>query len=349
MEKTEKATPRRRTEARKRGKVLHSREISNFAVLLALCLFLMLIGGFFWKNSQDILIFGIEKLSQKEISEQSLRSTIFFLSWRFVITIFPLLLIVSLFGIASNIVQKPFAITWDIIKPRIVRFDLFAGIKRLFSYRYMIELLTSFLKLSVIGIAIFIVLSAAKEQIIFSPAMSFVGYLLFIYKLILKLIIVCTVIMGFLALADYFYQKWQYEKDLMMTKEEVKDEIKQLEGDPQVRSRIRSKQKAFARKRMLEAVKKADVVITNPTHIAVALLYESDSMVAPTVVAKGADWLALKIREVAKEAGVPVMENRILAHTLYKSVEVGEMIPVELYHAVAEVLAHVYRLKGKRV
>lgn len=349
MEKTEKATPRRRSEARKRGKVVHSKEVGNFAVLFSICIFFALIASSLWKNTYGILVSGIVSISTDPITENSLRSLLSDISLKFLVTILPLLILVATFSIASNLVQRPFEVMWSIIKFDLPRIDPLAGIKRLFSYRYLVELLTSILKVSIIGIAIFLVLSGAKEQILMSSAMSFYDYFGFIYKLTVKLFVVCTVIMGFLALADYVYQRWQYEKDLRMTKEEVKDEIKQLEGDPQVRSRIRGKQRAFAKKRMLEAVKKADVVITNPTHIAVALLYESDSMVAPTVVAKGSDWLALKIKEIAEEAGVPVIQNVMLAHALYKSAEVGDVIPVELYQAVAEVLAYVYRLKGKRI
>lgn len=349
MEKTEKATPRRRSEARKRGKVVHSKEIGNFAVLFSICLFFALLAGFLWKNTYQILVSGIKSVSSEPLSEGMLKALLVDISGNFLLTILPMLILVTVFSIASNLVQRPFEVSWNVIKFNLPRIDPLAGIRRLFSYRYLIELLTSILKVSIIGITIFLVLAGAKEQILVSSAMSFYDYFAFVYKLVVKVFVVCTVIMAFLALADYVYQRWQYERDLKMTKEEVKDEIKQLEGDPQVRSRIRSKQRAFAKKRMLEAVKKADVVITNPTHIAVALLYESDSMVAPTVVAKGTDWLALKIKEIAEEAGVPVIQNVMLAHALYKSAEVGDVIPVELYQAVAEVLAYVYRLKGKRI
>lgn len=349
MEKTEKATPKRRSEARKKGKVVHSKEVTNFAVLLAGCLFFFLAGSFLWERTYDILVSGISGVTKKDLTEEGFKAIVLNFSVKFLVAISPLLLIVSAFSIASNFIQKPFAITWDVIKIRFSRMDPTAGIKRLFSYRYLIEIFTAILKLSIIGAGIFLVISALKESILISSLMDFGNYVIFLFKIVLKLFVICTIIMAFLALGDYLYQKWQYEKDIMMTKQEVKDEIKELEGDPQVRSRIRTKQKAFARKRMLEAVKTADVVITNPTHIAVALLYDPKVMMAPTVVAKGADWLALKIKEVAEESGVLVVENVMLAHALYRSVEVGDLIPVELYHAVAEVLAYVYRVKGKRI
>jgi len=349
MEKTEKATPRRRSEARKKGKVVHSQEVLNFGMFLACCIFFVLAAGYMNQNFVKVLADGLLNLQRRELDFPAVYSIMSDYALRFVIIILPFTLVICLFGIAANVVQRPFMVMWDVIKFNFIHIDPLAGIRRIFSYRYLIELAKSLLKAFIVGVVLYSVLSTEKERLLMLASMGFLDIFWYISKLCLKVLFIVTVIMAFFALLDYVYQRWQYEKDLMMTKEEVKDEVRQAEGDPQVRSRIRSQQKVFARKRMMEAVKKADVVITNPTHIAVALSYDPKNMIAPTVVAKGTDWLALKIRKVAEEAGVPVIEDRSLAQSLYKSVEVGQVIPVELYRAVAEVLAYVFRLKGKRV
>jgi len=349
MEKTEKATPRRRGEARKKGKVVHSQEVLNFAIFFACCLFFLLAAGYMKQRLLNVLTDGLVNLQRRELDFPAVYSIILEYALRCVVLILPFVFTICIFGISANLIQRPFEVVWDVIKFKFIHIDPLAGIKRIFSYRYLIDLLKSLLKACIVGVVLYSILSVEKEKILMLASMTFLDIFWYVSKISLKIILIITVIMAIFALLDYLYQKWQYEKDLKMTKEEVKDEIKQAEGDPQVKARIRSQQKLFAKKRMLEAVKKADVVITNPTHIAVALLYEPKNMIAPTVVAKGMDWLALKIKEVAEEAGVPVIENKVLAQSLYKSVEVGQLIPVELYRAVAEVLAYVFRLKGKRV
>jgi flagellar biosynthetic protein FlhB len=162
-----------------------------------------------------------------------------------------------------------------------------------------------------------------------------------------KIVLYVGLVLAALAALDYLYQRWQYERSLKMTKQEVKDECKQAEGDPQIKARIRSLQRQTAYQRMMAEVPKADVVITNPSHLAVALRFNAEEMAAPRVVAKGADHMAARIREVAREHGVPLVENKSLAQALYKMADVGDYVPVDLYRAVAEVLAYVYRLKGK--
>jgi flagellar biosynthetic protein FlhB len=210
----------------------------------------------------------------------------------------------------------------------------------------LVELVKNIVKLIIIGGVAWLVIRGEMQQF---PALIHqeVGQiLLFICKVAFKIILYVGLVLIILAALDYFYQRWQFEEDLKMTKQEVKDERKQTEGDPKVKSKIRSIQMEMAMRRMMEAVPEADVVITNPTHLAIAIKFDAQSMAAPIILAKGAGYVAEQIKEIAKENSVPMVEDKPLAQTLYKMVEVGDFIPVELYRAVAEILAYVYRLKG---
>jgi len=213
----------------------------------------------------------------------------------------------------------------------------------------MVEFAKSLLKIIIIGWVAVVTLKNESSYLMPLMYQDKIQILYFLAQVSLKILVRCCAVIAILAILDYFYQKWEYEKNLRMTKQEVKDEYKQTEGDPYVKSRIRSIQREMARRRMMEEVPKADVIITNPTHLAVALRYNvMEGMKAPTVIAKGANKIAARIKEIAKDNDIPLVENKPLAQNLYK-IEIGEEIPPQLYQAVAEIIAYVYNLKKKRV
>ncbi len=266
---------------------------------------------------------------------------------QFAVILLPLFLTLMVVAVVSNYMQVGSLLSFEAITPRFSKLNPMEGLKRLFSAQAMMEFAKSIFKLTVVGWIAWNTVSGELNSLLplidKSPGiiLNYVGLVSF--TLFWK---VCLV-MILLAILDFMFQKWEFEKNLKMTKQEVKEEHKQTEGDPHVKSRIRAIQREMAQKRMMAEVPEADVVITNPTHLAVALSYEAGRMEAPRVVAKGSGHVAQRIKEIARENGIPVIEDRPLARSLYTLVEVGGSIPENLYRAVAQVLAHVYGLKKK--
>ena len=258
----------------------------------------------------------------------------------------PFLIPIAIAGFVANVFQVGFQLNSEAMAPKLSKLNPLSGMKRFVSIKSLVELGKSILKIIVIGSTVYILIKSDMEAF---PALirQEVGQILkFIAQTSLKVCFYVCLAMLVLAVIDYIYQRWQYEKDLKMTKQEVKDEQRQTYGDPKVKARIRGVQMEMARRRMMEAVPEADVVITNPTHLAIALKFDAQEMIAPRVLAKGAGFIAHRIREIAEENHIPILEEKPLAQGLYKMVEIGDYIPAELYRAVAEVLAYVYRLKG---
>ena len=251
-------------------------------------------------------------------------------------------------GVCAHVAQFGFLFTTESLTPKMSRLSPINGLKRLFSLRSLVELAKSVLKVVTVGTAAFILIRSELHVVPGLVLSSVVDILAFTGWVAFKICLGACGALIILAALDYAYQRWEHEKNLRMTKQEVKDEYKQTEGDPKVKARIRSIQLETARRRMMEAVPEADVVITNPTHLAVALRFDGTKMAAPCVVAKGAGHVAERIKQIAAEHGVPIVENRPLARTLIKTVDIGASIPAELYKAVAQILAYVYRLKGIR-
>lgn len=346
-EKTESATPHKREEVRKKGQVAKSGEIGPALVILVgfYVIKFAISGGVerldalvrhflanaaSWNGNAD-MAYGFCLVALREIA--------------FVLLpIFGVLLLVSF---AAQYFQVGLMFNPSVIQPQLNRINPFEGMKRLFSKRAIVECLKSVLKVVIVGWIVFTQVRNRLPWLTNLAALDISNSFLLVGNSIFALVQALGLTLLILAVLDYFYQKWEFEKNIRMTRHEVKEEFKQLEGDPLVRSRIRQKQRELASRRMMQAVPTADVIITNPTHIAVALLYEADRMSAPEVVAKGAGIVAEKIRELANQHGVPLVENQPLARALYRSVEVGQQIPAELYAAVAEVLAFVYRLRRK--
>ena len=347
QERTEKATPKKREEARKKGQVAISREVSSAMVMLAALGFFYFAGSWMFWNLSEIIIRvyqNIGTLRFNTINDASIFSME--VLDKLLTILIPLLLPLAVLGLAANIAQVGFKFSTEAILPKFSKLNPISGMKRFVSLKALVELAKSVLKLMFIGLIAYLLVKGELKSFPLLVHQEVGQILVFIARVSLKISFFVCLALIILALLDFVYQRWQYEQDLKMTKQEVKDEQKQTHGDPKVKSRIRSLQMEMARQRMMEAVPDADVVITNPTHFAIALKFNAEEMVAPRVLAKGAGHVAQRIKEIAAEHQVPMVEDKPLAQALYKMVELGDYIPAELYRAVAEVLAYVYRLKG---
>ncbi|MCJ8501294.1 flagellar biosynthesis protein FlhB [Desulfatitalea alkaliphila] len=345
QEKTEPATPKKRQEARKKGNVAQSREIPSVVVLLSALSVFYFAGGWMFGQLGEIMRSVFLQITYSDMGATTTHAMFWQLFKKVVLLLSPLLMVVAVAGIAGNVSQFGFMITGEKMKPKLSKLNPIEGIKRLLSLRSLIELFKSVFKVLIIGSVAFAVVRRELELIPAMVELSIPAVLAYVGGVALKMGFFTCLVLIILAALDYVFQRWQHERDLRMTKQEVKDEHKQSEGDPLVRSRIRSAQREMAQRRMMSQVPDATVVITNPTHLAIAIKFER-SMPAPMVVAKGAGHVAQKIKEIAAENNIPVIEEKPLARTLYKSVEIDQYIPVDLYKAVAEILAYVYRLKG---
>jgi flagellar biosynthesis protein FlhB len=346
-EKTERPTPKKREEVRGKGQVAKSREIPSIAVLLAGLITMSAFGSHMYASISLIMTKGF---SFSDIGELSISDFLAFserMAELFIITILPLLLAVFLVAIFSNVIQVGFMLSGELIKPNLSKINPIKGFGRLFSKQSLMELFKSLLKLAIVAVTAYLTIRSEMKYIVVLWDMELNAIVVFLLKIIFKISLRCILATMVLVAIDYAFQKWEFERKIKMTKQEVKDEFKRVEGDPLVKSRIRSIQRQMARRRMMQAVPKADVVITNPTSLAVALQYDSALMNAPRLVAKGAGEIAKRIKELAELHDVPIVENKGLARNLYSMVEVDQEIPPALYHAVAEVLAYIYRLKGK--
>ncbi|MFW6146918.1 MAG: flagellar biosynthesis protein FlhB [Thermodesulfobacteriota bacterium] len=346
-EKTEQPTPRKREEVRKKGQVAKSREIPSLAVLLVGLISIAAFGSHMYYHigiimTEGFSFFTLSDLSMPDFLHFSKRMITLFL-----LTMLPLLLALFLTAIVSNVMQVGFLLSAELIKPNLSKINPIKGFGRLFSSQSLMELLKSLLKLAVVGTAACLTIRSEMKHVPYLWDMEVNSIVVYLLKIIFKISIRCILAMVVLVAIDYAFQRWEFLRKIKMTKKEVKDEYKRVEGDPLVKSRIKGIQREMAKKRMMQAVPKADVVIVNPTRLAVALQYESTRMSAPRVIAKGAGELARRIKKVAESHGVPIVENRELAQRLYSLVAVDQEIPPVLYEAVAEVLAYIYRLKGK--
>jgi flagellar biosynthetic protein FlhB len=348
QERTERATGKRRMEARKRGQVALSREIPSTLILITL------LGVFYFAGTrllEDLMrifsgFFGqLHAIRLRTISDAGVLAAELFQACFLLLA--PLILPLLIAGLAGNILQIGFEIHAEPLAPKLSKLNPLTGLKRILSLRGLVELGKSLAKIVFIAAIAWGVVSGYLTEFPTLMRRDIGGIWEFTHTAAFRIILYVCLAMIVLAVLDYAYQRWQHEQSLKMTKQEVKDERKQTEGDPQIKARIRSLQRQAAYHRMMAEVPKADVVITNPTHLAVALRFDPTEMAAPRVVAKGADHIAERIRDIARSHDVPLVENKPLAQALFKLAELGDTIPVELYRAVAEVLAYVYRLKGK--
>jgi flagellar biosynthetic protein FlhB len=349
QEKTEQATPRKRSEARKKGKVGKSREIPSVAVLLAGLSTLYLFGAYIYNHIKSLMqdTFTMIAAPNLGLSEFLVLGNI--VIERFIVVVLPVMIAVFVTAVLSNVLQIGWLLSWESLKPDLSKISPIKGIQKLFSKQTLMELFKSVAKLVVVGVIAYVTIKGEMDRLPSLADLEVQAILLYVLKIAFKIFIRVSIAMIFLAVLDYGFQKWQYEHQLKMTKQEVKEEFKRTEGDPLVKSRIKKIQYEMAKRRMMQEVPKADVVVTNPVHLAIALQYETAEMSAPTVLAKGAGGVAERIKTLAKEHHIPIVENRELAQNLYKMVEIGNEIPSTLYQAVAEVLAYVYQLRGRKV
>ena len=347
QEKTERATPKKREDARKRGNVAKSREMSSLGILVVGLSTLCLFGAFMYGNTTLVMQKSFAMIANPVIELAGVNELSGHLILSFFTIVLPLMTAVFLIAVISNVAQVGFLISWEALKPKFDKFDIIKGLGRLVSKQSLMELFKSIAKLVMIGGVAILTVKGEMEGIKELGQLEVSGIGLCILKLILKIFFRVCIAMVFLAALDFAFQKWQFEEKLKMTKQEVKEEHKQREGDPLIKSRIRKVQMEVARKRMMQEVPEADVVVTNPVHLAVALKYDRALMNAPHVIAKGAELVAEKIKTLAREHNVPVVENKALAQSLYRAVDVGDEVPMDFYQTVAEVLAYVYKLKGK--
>jgi len=347
--KTEQPTPKKLEKAREEGQVAKSQEVSTALTLLIMFFSLRLLAPWLYHNIQSLLFYnwGYIPHGTDMLDSVHLSGFLTFLFSRVLLIAAPLLAISFIVGVISNLLQVGWHPTVKPIMPKFNKFNPISGVKRIFSMQSVVNLLKSLAKFGVIGLIVFFMIRGEIGMIPLLPQMSLFSSFAFIGNFIVNLGLTVGGFFIFIALADYAYTRYAHIKKLKMTKQEVKDEWKQMEGDPQIKSKIRQKMREASMRRMMQNVPEADVIITNPTHFAVALRYNNLIDKAPVVVAKGVDFAAKRIREKGKEHNVPIVENPTLARSLYAEVEVGNEIPTELWESVIEVLAYVFKLRNQ--
>ena len=345
-DKTEKPTPRKLRKAREKGQIARSREIPMTATFLGMLLILYYFGSNLVQKLEMELQQHFRFSVTQDLTVTALATTFKDIAVRIGMVLIPIFIALLVISIASNVVQGGLAVSSESLKLKFKKLNPAEGIKRIFSKTGLVNLAKSLVMIAAVGIISWRVIddhmSIYPRLILMDVRQIFHWTVTISFKILIRV----ALLMIAVAIADYAFQKYQFKKQLKMSKQEIKDEYKEMEGDPLTKGRIRRIQREMARKRMMNDVQTADVVITNPTHFAAALSYKMDSMAAPKVVAKGADLVAQKIKELAIEHNIPIVENRTLAQALYRTVKVGDYIPMTLYKAVAEILAYVFKARS---
>ncbi len=351
-ERTEEATPQRREQLKNDGRSAISRDLGSALVLMCVTLVLYMTGKNALNGMGEIFessLVEMGRIGRSDIGIEKVLEIAKYLFKALIVILAPVALGALVIGVAASLMQTGFMWSTKPLEFDLEKLNPLNGLTRIFSSQGLFDLAKSCLKFVVVGAVVYwagfksllnseVLLQMENQQIL-----HFLGANVF--RLMFSMALAFCV----LAVLDYGFQKFQFEQKLKMTKQEVKDDRKEQEGNPQIKARIRGIQRQMATRKMMDAVKKADVVVTNPTHIAVALVYDRENMLAPKVVAKGADFMAEQIKKIAREAGVPCVENVPLARAMFKAYKIGQFISRDVYNAVAEVLAYVYRLKGKNL
>ncbi len=345
-DKSEQPTEKKLADARKKGQVAQTRELPPLFVLLGGVGALSLWAPQVLRDFSGHYRQWLEQAGTLQIDSASLYVLLWNITNQAFVPLIPFGLIVGALALAANLMQTGPLWVEDGIQPKISKLNPKNGLKRVFSWKGVVDLIKSLLKVAMVAGILYGVLSEAMPHLIQFPVLGLFEALTVTWELVEDIVWTVGGALFILAIGDFVYQQWQHKEDLKMTKQEIKDESKNVEGDPQIRSRRLSLQRERSRQRMLQTVSKADVIITNPTHVAVAIRYDTSKMDAPVVVAKGAGFMAEKIKQIARHANVPILENRSLARGLFKAAKVGQEIPAALYQAAAEVLAYVYRLRN---
>jgi len=352
-EKTEQPTAKKLDDARKEGQVAKSKEITNAVTLIGAFLLIKFSLGFLGNQFLGTFSDSYNRFEDLiRLTGGEIRTADFMILLRhtlltMVICMAPFLAVGYILSFLSDFVQVKWKVTTKPLMPKLNKLSPISGFKRIFSTRSLMELLKSFLKIGLVGYVAYSTLKNQYQIIYLLFQMPLWQGIAASADIAINLGLKIGFIYLIIAALDFAYQKYKFRTDQMMTKQEVKDEYKNAEGDPQIKGKQRQRMQEASRRRMMQDVPKADVVITNPTHYAVAIKYDADTAPAPIVLAKGEDHLAAKIKEIAKDNKVEIVENKPLARMLYANVEIGEQVPPELYQAVAEIIAMVYHLQGK--
>lgn len=348
-EKTEQPTSKKLLDSKKKGQVAKSQDL-NAAIILLVCAILMaLIANSSIEKICGFLYTCFTEYIHYDLNDSMMRSLFGIYMYNFFRVTGMTFAIVMVMGVTANLVQSGFLFSIEPLKPSLNKLNPIEGFKNLFSKRALFNLLKTLLKFIFIGVVAFDFVKDNIDKILAASGVGIYGLFPFIKDIIFQLTVRVIAIMLLLGILDFVFQKYDYKKRLRMTKHEVKEEWKQSEGDPMIRSKRKQKQREISMNRMMAAVSDATVVVTNPTHLAIALRYEETIDEVPIVVGKGADYVAGKIREAAKENKIPIIENKPLAQVLYKQVDLGEEVPPSLYQAVAEILAIVMKIKKRRI
>ena len=346
-EKTEEATPKKLSDARKEGQAPRSQDLNTASMLIVLILGIKIFGGFIYDRIFETYSYYMNNMSDYATNEFTLARSenLFTFGLKEVIfTILPISLIGVLVAFVVGVKQVKWQITTKPLKPKFSKLNPIKGFKKIFSVNKLMELIKALVKLAVLFIVVYSYISDEWGLITNIYQLEVSAAVRLVIDTVLDIALRVAIVFLVIAFADWYYQKRKFKKDMRMTKQEVKDEYKNSEGNPEIKGAIRRKMQEASRRRMMQALPEADVVITNPTHLAVALKYDKDSAEAPVVIAKGADFVAEKIKEVAREHHIEIVENKPVARMLYHNVEIGDEIPPELYQMVAEILAYVYSI-----
>jgi flagellar biosynthetic protein FlhB len=345
-EKTEEPSAKRRNDFRKKGQVAQSKEVQTailFTIVLLLWIFYM---PSFWSGLSDLLSALWRNTESFGGTPSDVQHLSFFLVKEMTMLLLPLFILVMIVGFFSSIFQIGWLFTTKPLTPDFSKLDPIKGFGRMFSMKSLVDMVKSTIKVILIGWIAYATIYSHFEEALMLIDTSVPETILFLGRTATLILAKVCAILIFIAAIDFAYTRYEMEEKMKMTKQEVKEEFKEMEGDPYIKSQIRRIQQEMARKRMMAEVPEADVVITNPTHLSIAIKYDTATMDAPVIIAKGADHVAMKIREIARENEIPLIENPPVARLLH-SVDLGAVIPEEMFKAVAEILAHVYSLKGK--
>lgn len=347
-DKTEDPTPHKLDDSKKKGQVAKSKEVSSAIVLLTATIILMTLGEYAVNSLKQNIVEIFTNYLNLELSLDSVQSIILTILWRFAIVFLPMVVPIMIMGVGANVLQTGYINSTDPIKPKLSKLNPISGFKKIFSMRTIMELFKDIAIISVVGSVGYKFLKNNFRKVLSMNSLKFPIIITTFLKLAAEVFFRITIIMLSIAIIDFVYQRYQFKKDMKMSKQEVKEEFKQMEGDPQIKGKIKQKQREMATSRMMQGVPDASVVITNPTHIAVALRYKEGQDTSPILLAKGSGHIAIKIKEIAKEEDIPIIENKPLARLIFKEVELENEIPSEMYQAVAEILALVYKLKKRK-
>lgn len=347
-EKTEEATPKKKSDSRKKGQIPRSKDIGLAITLIATTLVIVALSGIVVSVLREGIIYFLGDMGTMELTENSLKSINVLVLSKAAIAIMPVILPIMIAGVAASLLQSGFLVVKDAIKPSFGKLNPLNGFKNMFSKKSLVELIKNIILISIIIFIAYNYIRDNFEKIMQTGNLYLPTLGIEIKSLLVGIFVKICILLVVVAVIDYVVQYILFQKDIRMTKQEIKEEYKQMEGDPQLKSKIKQKQREISQRRMMQSVGEATVVITNPTHLAIAIKYTEGQMEAPKVVAKGADNIAIKIKEKAMESKVPIIENKPLARLIYETVDIDKDIPQDMYQAVAEVLAMVYKLDKKK-